>query len=64
MIKSTNLSFGNAPTQYRTMATDQMDLQMPQGEDRGVQLEKNRQLKVIEYLAYSVSIRLWSAWSG
>lgn len=28
------------------MATDQMDLQVPQGEDRGVQLEKNRQLKV------------------
>lgn len=28
------------------MATDQMDLQTPQGEDRGVQLEKNRQLKV------------------
>lgn len=46
MIKSTNLSFGNAPTQYRTMATDQMDLQVPQGEDRGAQLEKNRQLKV------------------
>lgn len=46
MIKSTNLSFGNAPTMYRTMATDQMDLQVPQMEDRGVQLEKNRQLKV------------------
>lgn len=46
MIKSTNLSFGNAPTIYRTMATDQMDLQVPQGEDRGIQQEKNRQLKV------------------
>lgn len=46
MIKSTNLSFGNATTRYRTMATDQMDLQVPQGEDRGAQLEKNRQLKV------------------
>lgn len=28
------------------MATDQMDLQVPQGEDRGEQLEKNSQLKV------------------
>lgn len=46
MIKSTNLSFGNAPTLYRTMATDQMDLQAPPQGDRGVQLEKNRQLKV------------------
>lgn len=29
------------------MATDQMDLQASEVEDRGVQLEKNRQLKVM-----------------
>lgn len=46
MIKSTNLSFGNAPTVYRSMATDQMDLKIPEGENRGAQLEKNRLLKV------------------
>lgn len=47
MIKSTNLSFGNEPTVYRSMATDQMNLQVPEGEHRGAQLEKNRLLKVI-----------------
>ena len=46
MIKSTSLSFGNAPTVYRSMATDQMDLKEPQAGDRGAQLEKNRLLKV------------------
>ena len=31
---------------YRSMATDQMDLEVPQAGDRGAQLEKNRLLKV------------------
>lgn len=59
MIKSTNLSFGNAPTLYRTMATDQMDLQSPPQGDRGAQLEKNRQLKVrlVALCACSTGVR-------
>lgn len=47
MIKSTNLSFGNEPTLYRSMASDQMDVKMPEGTSRKSQLESNRELKVI-----------------
>ena len=46
MIKGTSLSFGNEPTLYRSMATDQMDIHVPEEEARGSQLEKNRLLKV------------------
>lgn len=53
MIKGTNVSFGNEPTVYRTMAADQMNIQIPEGDDREAQLERNRLLKV----RYPVSLR-------
>ncbi|CAM9410279.1 unnamed protein product, partial [Choristocarpus tenellus] len=46
MIKSTSLWFGNAETKYKSMAHEQMDLQVPEGEIRGPDVEKNRKLKV------------------
>lgn len=53
MITSTNLSFGNETIVYRSMATDQMDLKIPEGEHPGTQVQKNRLLKVI------ITIAVW-----
>ena len=48
MIKTSNLFFGDTPTVYRSVATDQMDLRVPEGENIRLQREKNRLLKVNE----------------
>ncbi|CAM9619358.1 unnamed protein product [Ascophyllum nodosum] len=46
MIKTSNLFFGDTTTVYRSVATDQMDLRVPEGENIRLQREKNRLLKV------------------